>query len=125
MSMRLELSVDPGERRRWALTVIAVIGVLAVAAAGAYWLTGAEHKPAVAIAAPSRPPLASEPKTPAAPAGPPSKLVVGLPSLAVPPEQLVSPVPAPPQQTPMAAPQANPVPKATDPSKQLPSSVRF
>jgi len=121
MSMRLEPSIDPSERRRWALTVIAVVGVLAVAAAGACWLTGAWQKPVVEIAARSSPHTTSEPRAPAAPAVP-SKLVVGLPSLAAPPAQSVSPAP---QQPPTAAPQAGPGPKAADPSKQLPSSVRF
>jgi hypothetical protein len=113
MLMRLEPSNDPSERRRWALTVIAVIGVLAVAAAGAYWLTGAGQKPAVEVAAPPSPPTPSEPKAPAVPAQPPSKLVVGLPPITAPLATPVSPAPAPPQQAPAPGPQANP--KAADP----------
>jgi hypothetical protein len=86
-------------RSQWALVVV---GVLALAAAGAYWLAGAEQKP---VAEKTLPPKTSAPEAPAAsvaPAAPVApadqKLVTGLPPISISPAPLVNPGAAPPQQ---------------------------
>jgi hypothetical protein len=93
-------------RLQWVLLVIVV---LALVAAGAYWLASAEQKP-VAEKTPIRPPERSAPVAPAAsvapatpavsaapvaPADRPSKLVTGLRPIRIPPAPQVNP--APPQ----------------------------
>jgi hypothetical protein len=67
VSMRLEPSIEPAERRQWALIVIAVIAVFGIAAASMYWLMGAEQKPIAETAKPSFPPKPSAPAAPIQP----------------------------------------------------------
>lgn len=104
-------SIERAGRRRWASIVVAVIAVLGVSGAAAYWLIGEGRKPTVETATPSTPPKPSAP-TPAAPGQPPSRLVVGLPPISAPPPEPVPPGPAS-QPRPSPAPQANPAPKPT------------
>jgi ABC-type Na+ efflux pump permease subunit len=81
-------------RSHWALIVIAVIGVLALAAVGAYWLAGAEQKPVaektITLPKPSAP-VAPVAPAPVAPADQPSKLVTGLPPISIPPAPQANP----------------------------------
>jgi hypothetical protein len=82
-------------RSQWALIIIAV---LALAAAGAYRLAGAEQKPVADIlppktSAPVTPAASVVPAAPVAPADRPSKLVTGLRPIRIPPAPQVNPAP--------------------------------
>jgi hypothetical protein len=94
---RLQRSIEPKGRRKWAwVVVLAVIVVFGGVAAAVYWRTGEGRKPLAEIATS---PDASKPIAPpvlATPANPPSKLVVGLPPITIPPAAPANPAAAPP-----------------------------
>lgn len=92
---RLQQSREPAGRRKWAWIVLAVLVVLGGAAATVYWCTDEGRKPSAETAISPDAPKPIAPPAQPAPANPPSKLVVGLPLITIPPAAPVNPAPTP------------------------------
>jgi Domain of unknown function (DUF4168) len=92
---RLQQSSEPAGRRKWAWIVLAVIVVLGGAAATVYRRIGEGRKPSAETATSPDAPKPIAPPAPPAPANPPSKLVVGLPPITIPPVAPANPAAAP------------------------------
>jgi hypothetical protein len=108
---RLQQSSEPAGRRKWAWVALAIIVVLGGAAAAMYWHAGEGQKPLAETATSPGAPKPIAPPVPPAFATPPSKLVVGLPPITIPPAAPVNPA---------AAPQPNPTAEQTKKAQDIP-----
>lgn len=102
ISMRLELSAQPGERGRWALIILGVTAGFALTVGGAYRMIEQERKPIAEIVYQRDVPELSIPATTVPPASRAPSLgevpELGVPATAVPPASQAPVSAAPPDQ---------------------------